>query len=225
MAILELINITKKYDANVILSDVSFALAPGTSLAITGESGGGKTTLLSIVGLLQDASSGRVILDGREAGQSTKAEKARLRGNYYGFVFQRARLINSLNALENVLAPVRFIRRGKDAGQKARSLLAALGLESKMNSRPQELSIGQLRRVALARALLTKPKILLADEPTNDLDQENARVVVEHLFSACAEGSAAIIVTHDRRLAETCDRWLHLKNGTLWEKECSIVTG
>ncbi|MDR3348169.1 MAG: ATP-binding cassette domain-containing protein [Acidaminococcales bacterium] len=219
MAILELMNVTKKYGSDVILSDASFALAPGTSLAITGESGGGKTTLLSLAGLLQDASSGRIMLDGRETAQATKAEKAKLRGNYYGFIFQRARLVNSLNALENVLAPVRFIRRGKDSGQKARALLAALGLEGKMHCRPQELSLGQLRRVALARALLTNPPILLADEPTNDLDQENARIVSEQLFLACAGGSAAIIVTHDCRLAESCDRWLHLKQGALQEKK------
>ncbi|MDR2007163.1 MAG: ATP-binding cassette domain-containing protein, partial [Acidaminococcales bacterium] len=133
MAILELINVTKKYGDTVILADVSFALTPGTSLAITGESGGGKTTLLSVAGLLQDAGSGRIMLDGRETTQAAKAEKAKLRGIYYGFIFQRARLVNSLNALENVLAPVRFIRRGKDSGQKALDLLAALGLEGKIH--------------------------------------------------------------------------------------------
>ncbi|SFL31843.1 ABC transporter ATP-binding protein [Pelosinus propionicus] len=213
--LLELRNIEKKYGDDVIISKVSFTLAKGTAIAIIGHSGGGKTTLLSIMGLLQRATSGNVLVDAIDIGGLDSYQLANLRGQYLGFVFQRARLINSLTALENVMAPAWFIRRGDKIEQQAKDLLERFGLSHRLDHKPQELSLGQLRRISLARALLLKPPILLADEPTNDLDPALAKEVAECLLTARTEGAGVVIVTHDLNLANQTDQTFHLENGTL----------
>ncbi|MBP2657875.1 MAG: macB 1 [Firmicutes bacterium] len=213
--LLELRNIEKKYGDDVILSKVSFTLAKGTAIAIIGHSGGGKTTLLSIMGLLQRATSGNVLVDAIDIGGLDSYQLAKLRGQYLGFVFQRARLINSLTALENVMAPAWFIRRGDKMEQQAKDLLERFGLSHRLDHKPQELSLGQLRRISLARALLLKPPILLADEPTNDLDPALAKEVAECLLTARTEGAGVVIVTHDPNLANQADQTFRLEDGTL----------
>lgn len=214
--LLEVDHISKKYDDDIILKDISFALEQGKALAITGQSGGGKTTLLSIIGLLQRATSGTVIIEGRDAGALDPKQQARIRADYFGFIFQRSRLIHSLTALENVMVPAWLSSRsGKAMDQRARDLLVHFGLEHRLHYRPQELSLGQLRRVALARALLLDPKIVLADEPTNDLDPALAAEVAASLLRVRDNGSAVIIVTHDPDLAARADTILHLQQGRL----------
>ena len=214
--LLELEAIGKSYGSDPVLSDISLTLERGRSLAIIGNSGGGKTTLLSIIGLLQQPSSGRVIIDGQETGGLQPHEYARLRGQYYGFVFQRARLLNSLNALENVLAPAWFSRRDQNLEQRAKALLERFELSQRLHYKPQELSLGQLRRISLARALLLEPPVLLADEPTNDLDPDLAKSVAASLFEARDHGAAVVIVTHDPALAVRADTVLRLQQGHLY---------
>lgn len=220
--LLEVREVSKSYGEERILDAVSLVLEPGKSLAITGQSGGGKTTLLSIIGLLQQATSGAVIVDGCDAGGLEPSRQAALRSACFGFVFQRARLIHSLTALENVLVPAWLTRAGKTAEVRARELLGRFGLEERLHYRPQELSIGQLRRVALARALLLKPKVILADEPTNDLDPAVAAEVADCLLETCGSGAGLILVTHDPGLAARADINLHLQQGCLFEQRRTV---
>lgn len=216
--LLEVRQVGKRYNEEQILTDISFGLEAGRSLAITGQSGGGKTTLLSISGLLQQPTSGRVILDGLDTGGLSSGRLAALRAAYFGFVFQQARLVHSLTALENVLVPAWLTRQGKPAEERARNLLIRFGLEQRLRHRPQELSLGQLRRVALARALLLSPKVILADEPTNDLDPASATEVADCLLAACESGTGLIVVTHDPGLAERTDCNMQLQAGRLVEQ-------
>lgn len=213
--LLELHQITKLYGTDTILSDISLTLETGKALALTGQSGSGKTTLLSIIGLLQQATSGKVIVKGQDISSASVEERAKLRAKYFGFVFQRSRLISSLTTLENVMLPAHFARTGKTAETDARQLLDRFELTHRINHLPQELSLGQLRRVALARALLLKPAILLADEPTNDLDPTLAASVADSLLQVRAAGSSVIIVTHDPQLAARADLTVQLLNGRL----------
>lgn len=213
--LLEMRDIGKRYGEDIILSGLSFTLTRGTAIAIIGHSGSGKTTLLSIMGLLQKATTGQIRIDGRDIAGLSPAMLARLRGQYVGFVFQRARLIHSLTALENVIAPAWFIRRGENLERQARALLEQFGLSHRLHHKPQELSLGQLRRVSLARALLLKPPILLADEPTNDLDPVLAGEVAACLLAARQTGSGVVIVTHDLGLAAQADQIFRLSGGVL----------
>jgi len=213
--LLELKNINKTYDEDVILEDISFTLPKGKAVAIIGHSGGGKTTLLSIMGLLQKPTSGQVLVDGQDIGRLNAEQLAKLRGQYLGFVFQRARLINSLTALENVMAPAWFVRNGAKVEPEAKALLEQFGLSHRLYHKPQELSLGQLRRISLARALLLKPAILLADEPTNDLDPALAEEVAGCLLQARQSGTGVVIVTHDVGLAAQADQTFRLEDGML----------
>lgn len=216
---LELQDITKSYDNDTILWRISLTLQKGKALAITGDSGGGKTTLLSIMGLLQTATAGKVLVDGVDASGLNQQEQAKLRGEKFGFVFQRARLINSLTVFENVLVPARFTGIDENLKKRAQKLLTHFGLDHRLNHKPQELSLGQLRRVSLARALLLNPPILLADEPTNDLDPALAKSVADCLLQARDTGNSVVIVTHDPDLAAKADTVLRLQDGQLRSNE------
>lgn len=218
--LLELKNIKKAFDEDVILEDISFTLPKGKAVAIVGHSGGGKTTLLSIMGLLQKPTSGQVLVDGQDIDRLDARRLAKLRGQYLGFVFQRARLINSLNALENVMAPAWFVRKGAKVESQAKALLEQFGLSQRLYHKPQELSLGQLRRISLARALLLKPAILLADEPTNDLDPMLAEEVAGCLLQARQRGTGVVIVTHDVGLAAQADQMYRLEAGRLQMVAC-----
>ncbi|MCW2277696.1 ABC transporter ATP-binding protein [Heliophilum fasciatum] len=214
-AILETKKIHKNYGSETILEHISVVVESGSMLAITGPSGSGKTTLLSIMGLLQKASAGEVLVDGIAASQLSPKGQAALRRQYFGLIFQRARLISSLTAIENVLVPAWLARKEKAVVKKAQALLAHFGLANRMHHRPQELSLGQLRRVALARALLLEPPILLADEPTNDLDPIMANKVMDWLADARETGAAVIVVTHDPAMAARADHVVNLQQGRL----------
>ncbi len=213
--LIQLQDISKWYGKEMILSDVSLTLNQKEAIAIIGDSGGGKTTLLSIMGLLQNASAGKVLVEGREINQLSENEKAFLRSQMFGFVFQRARLVNYLTAWENVLLPSLIIRKDKKLAQKGRELLVDFGMGKRLHHKPEQLSLGQLRRVALARALLLEPKIVLADEPTNDLDPKLAGHVAERLIQARNDGAGVIIVTHDLSFAIKADKIYRLKDSHL----------
>lgn len=213
--ILEVLDIKKSYDKEPILSGISFDVKAGEMLSIVGESGVGKTTLLSIIGLLQNPTEGEITILGRQANGLDAAKRAVLRSKSIGFVFQRARLIGSLTALENVLLPTWLFGEKKEYTAKAIELLNRLSLSERLHYLPEKLSLGQMRRVALARALLLKPPLLLADEPTNDLDSTTSEVVFAELQQAKYNGSAVIMVTHEEKYAARADRLLRLQSGVL----------
>ncbi len=213
--ILELKNICKYYDEECILNDISLRCHAGQALAITGDSGGGKTTLLSILGLMQQATEGQIFLHGQEVGSLPSDRQAKLRSKYFGFVFQRSRLVSSLSVLENVLVPAWIVGCKESQERRAKDLLAYFNLEHRLQHKPQQLSLGQMRRVALARALLLQPPILLVDEPTNDLDPPLAALIADEILKTRQTGTAVVIVTHDRQLAERSDALYALCQGQL----------
>jgi len=217
--IIELQHICKSYGQDSILSDISLTVKKGTAVAIVGDSGGGKTTLLSIMGLLQNTTFGNILINNLDVSALNQQEQAKIRGKYFGFVFQRARLINSLTALENVMVPAWLTQKDKSLENKAIELLIHFNMEHRLNYKPQQLSLGQLRRVALARALLLNPPILLADEPTNDLDPSLAKSVADCLLQARDTGASVVIITHDPVLAARADEVFNLKNGQLYSVE------
>lgn len=213
--VLNIRDIKKFYGSEVILYDVSLQVKQGEMLAVTGASGTGKTTLLSIIGLLQEASEGHIQIMGDTVDSLDSAKRAGVRSRYIGFVFQRARLVGSLTALENVLVPSWLFGGGTSYEVKGRQLLTELGLGKRLHYLPEQLSVGQMRRVALARALLLKPPLILADEPTNDLDAATAAAVFGHLQAAQQDGAAVILVTHDEGFAARAQRVVTLKDGKL----------
>jgi ABC-type lipoprotein export system ATPase subunit len=218
-AILEINDVKKYYDKETILAGVTLQVNQGEMIAIVGESGTGKTTLLSIIGLLQNPTEGRVVINEKDVTRLTSAERAILRSQYIGFVFQRARLVGSLTVLENVLVPAWLFAKDQSVYDRAEMLLCELGLENRLHYLPEQLSVGQMRRVALARALLLKPKVILADEPTNDLDSGTAEVVFAHLKEAQDRGTAVIVVTHDEKYALKADKLLQLESGFLKDRK------
>jgi putative ABC transport system ATP-binding protein len=195
------------------LHEVSFALAPGATCAIVGPSGSGKTTLLGLCAGLDAPSSGTVQLAGREIGALSEDERARVRNESVGFVFQNFQLIPTLTALENVLVPLEL--RGDNSREKeATELLARVGLGDRLDHYPMQLSGGEQQRVALARAFINRPQILFCDEPTGNLDGDTAHAMVELIFGLNRErGTTLVLVTHDLELARRTQRILRLRGG------------
>ena len=214
--VLKVEHISKSFGETTILKDVNFTLDRGESISITSPSGSGKSTILSIVGLLLAPDSGQIIINGKEAIGLDDDELSQLRRQAFGFVFQHTQLIGSLRAYENAAVPARFDgSQDANADEKAKELLVTLGLEERLEHYPHQLSVGQKRRVAVARALLLNPQIILADEPTNDLDAGSANSVAEMLFEQPKNGKSLILVTHDVQLAEKTDHQYHLTDGKL----------
>ena len=186
--------------------------------ALIGPSGSGKSTLLNLIGLLDQPTAGELYLLGQPTRSMDDAGRTALRGQSIGFVFQFHHLIQAFSALDNVLMPL-MLREGKPtkaAIERARGLLAAVGLEQYAQTRPNQLSGGQQQRVAIARALVTEPSLLLADEPTGNLDTRTAAEVFELLRSFSRDvGCAVLLVTHDPRLSEACDRTIDLVDGCI----------
>lgn len=217
--VVEVRGVMKEYDGEMILSGCDLALRPGEFTAIVGASGCGKSTLMSIAGLLLTPSAGSVLVEGVPVDGLSDAELSALRARTFGLVFQHTQLIGSLRAVDNVLVPACF--GGADmaeAASRAAALIERFGLTARANHFPHQLSVGQKRRVALARALVLGPKAILADEPTNDLDEETADEVAQTLAEFAAEGHAVLCVTHDRRLAGRAQRVLRLEGGRLHEE-------
>jgi ABC-type lipoprotein export system ATPase subunit len=212
-------DISKSFDGEQILQGVSLAIESGDRVALMSPSGTGKSTLLSILGLLLASDTGTLEVEGWDTGGLDQAGQAHLRRQSFGFIFQHTQLIGTLRAIENVLVPARFSRKVErarleeklgDVRQRAQELLVALGLGNRLYHYPHQLSVGQKRRVAVARALILDPPIILADEPTNDLDAASAQVVAQTLFDLHAQGKGLLIVTHDLELARQADRIISL---------------
>lgn len=199
----------------VILQDVAFAIAPGSTAAVVGASGSGKSTLLSLLAGLDSPSSGRVLLDGEDLSALDEDGRAAVRARKVGFVFQNFQLLPSLTALENVMLPLE-LRGDADADTPARDILRRVGLQERLGHYPRQLSGGEQQRVALARAFVTRPKLLFADEPTGNLDKGNGDAVIALLFELNAQaGTTLVLVTHDQALAARCRQVLRLDAGRL----------
>lgn len=196
-----------------ILADLSLQLAKGDSLAIVGTSGSGKSTLLGLLAGLDLPSSGEVHLAGHALAALDEDQRARVRAEHVGFVFQSFQLLDSLNALENVMLPLELDGR-RDARERATELLARVGLGERLHHYPRQLSGGEQQRVALARAFAAEPDVLFADEPTGNLDTHTGAHVTELLFELNRErGTTLVLVTHDERLAKRCHRMIRLEGG------------
>ena len=198
------------------LDGVSLEVGRGTYTAIMGPSGSGKSTLMNLVGCLDTPTEGTVVVSGREVGALGDRDRTRLRGTEVGFVFQTFNLMPRLNALENVALPQLFQRVGRsERRQRARELLERVGLGDRVDHLPNELSGGQRQRVALARALVNDPAIVLADEPSGNLDTDTESDILD-LFDEFHEGGTTmLVVTHERHVAERADRIVHLLDGKI----------
>jgi putative ABC transport system ATP-binding protein len=200
-----------------ILNDISFDVLSGQSIAIVGTSGAGKSTLMTLLAGLDVPSSGEIELLGQKLSTLDDEERAKIRSESIGFVFQSFLLIPSLTALENVTLPAILRGEGEDI-IKAKQLLDSVGLSGRETHLPSQLSGGEQQRVALARAFMTQPRILFADEPTGNLDQQTAENVIELLFDMNQKhGTTLVLITHDSKLAERCDRTLTINAGCIKE--------
>jgi putative ABC transport system ATP-binding protein len=221
-SILQAENLTKMYRSGgralIVLDNVSFSVGQGDSMAIIGPSGSGKTTLLGLCAGLDTATSGTLSLMGFKLNVMDEDDRAYLRNQYVGFVFQNFQLLSTLTALENVTVPLE-LRGERDASRKAKELLARVGLGDRSHHYPSQLSGGEQQRVAMARAFITDPKILFADEPTGNLDEENAQHITELLFGMNKEkGTTLVLVTHNLELAQRTRRILRMRGGKLEEE-------
>lgn len=200
-----------------ILKDLSLAIAPGESVGLVGPSGSGKSTLLMVMAGLERPDSGAVVVAGEDITKLDEDALARFRGRHVGIVFQSFHLIPTMTALENVAVPLE-LAGDSDAFDKAANELEAIGLGSRLNHYPAQMSGGEQQRTALARALSVQPAILFADEPTGNLDEATGKHVIDLMFAKQAErGATLVLVTHDRGLAERCDRVVRLRSGTIVE--------
>jgi len=221
---LEAVNLRKSFfkgdDEVKVLKGVNLKLRNAESLAIVGPSGTGKTTLLQIMGLLDQPSAGEIKIKGEAVSMISDKKASRFRNRFFGFVYQFHHLINEFSALENTMMPL-LVRRESiyQARQAASKALAQIGLSNRLNHKPSELSGGECQRVAVARALIGKPSVVLADEPTGNLDPRTAKKVFDGLLSLNRNiGSGLIVVTHNHSLASTLDRQVVLDQGRIKEQ-------
>ena len=217
--IIELKSINKIYGTSIktqVLFDLDLAIEEGSFTSIIGQSGSGKSTLLNIVGTLDKPTSGEVFIDGRRTDQMKKNELADLRNKSMGFIFQFHYLLPEFTALENVLMPNRIIsdKVSKETMARANELMNLVGLEKVKNNLATEMSGGQQQRTAIARALMNNPKIILADEPTGNLDSDTTETIYNLLRDINKKfGTTFVIITHDRRIAEKTDRIIEIIDG------------
>jgi putative ABC transport system ATP-binding protein len=222
MEILNMNNIIKTYtmgqEEQTVLKNVCFSVQKGEFVAIFGPSGSGKTTLMNIIGCLDVATSGEYILNGNEISGLDETDLAQIRNKEIGFIFQQFQLLPRFSALENVELPLIYaglpekVRR-----EKAKDILARLGLSDKLKNKPTQLSGGQQQRVAIARAIVTEPSILLADEPTGALDQKTGHQIMELFTQLHKEGRTIIMITHDEKIAQYASRTVRILDGELSE--------
>ena len=214
-------NITKSFGSLQVLKGVSLEINKGEIVSIVGPSGAGKTTLLQIIGTLEGADSGEIVINGKKVDGMGKVEQAKFRNQKLGFVFQFHQLLPEFTALENVMIPALIAKKSKrEAKKKAMELLDLLGLKERANHKPNELSGGEKQRVAVARALINNPAVILADEPSGSLDSKN-KTELHQLFFDLRDrfGQTFVIVTHDEELAKLTDRTIHLRDGEVVDEE------
>ena len=218
-SILQVQNLSKTYSSGAkdltVLADINFSLNEGDKFSIVGSSGSGKTTLLGLCAGLDRATTGTVHLNGEELGGLDEDQRARVRNQYVGFVFQNFQLLPTLTAIENVMVPME-LRGEKKVYKKAMNLLDRVGLAERFDHYPTQLSGGEQQRISIARAFSNDPKILFADEPTGNLDEETSQKIEDLLFELNKEnGTTLVMVTHDMELAQKTDRILRLKGGQI----------
>ena len=223
--LLSLTNITKQYAAvdddaggapPSVLRDVNLSVDAGNSLSIVGPSGSGKSTLLQIIGTLDTPTSGQLLLDGQDLTKQSPDQLALIRNEKIGFIFQSHHLLPQCTVLENVLIPTLVHKKNGDVEARARKLLGRVGLSHRLSHRPGQLSGGECQRVAVVRALINQPKLVLADEPTGALDQKSAETLAELLIEINREeGVTLIVVTHAMPLAQRMGTVYELREGTL----------
>lgn len=218
--LVELAGITKEYSAGTqrlrVLKNIGMSMTDGEFLAITGPSGSGKSTVLNIIGCLERPTDGYYAFDGMEVlGVADKA-LSRLRATSFGFVFQTFNLVPSLTLVENVALPFLYARtKSRFARQKTLDAIEQVGLSERLNHRPAELSGGEMQRVAIARAIAINPKLILADEPTGNLDSQASQKILKIFKQLNNRGTAIVMVTHDPQVAAVAQRSLHLRDGEI----------
>jgi putative ABC transport system ATP-binding protein len=218
-------NVWKKYDMGeteplIVLQEINLEIKKGEFVAITGPSGSGKSTMLNMVGALDQASFGDIYLNGKDISLMHESDLAVLRGKTIGFIFQQFNLLKNLSALQNVMFPMEAIDIPKsEAKKRARELLEMLGLGDRLNHKPNQLSGGQQQRVAIARALANNPDVILADEPTGNLDSKTGMFVMDFLGKLHEQGKTVILITHDIGLVNYAKRIVHIKDGKIEKEE------
>jgi putative ABC transport system ATP-binding protein len=221
--ILEVHQLYRKFQSGnktlTVVNDINFSIPEGISCAIVGPSGSGKTTLLGLCAGLDRPTFGSVTLNGIPLNPLNEDERARVRNQHVGFVFQTFQLVPTLTAIENVMVPLELRGEGtKEVRERARELLESVGLGDRTHHYPTQLSGGEQQRVAIARAFINNPKILFADEPTGNLDTETGEYIENLIFELNKkQGTTLVMVTHDLELAKKCDRIIRLKNGQVNE--------
>ena len=219
-SLIRLENVWKTYEMGEVevsaLKGVDVNINEGEFVSIVGSSGSGKSTMMNLVGCLDLPTKGKIFLDNKDISLMSESELAGIRGKKIGFIFQQFNLIPNLSAIENVTLPLEFQDiTTSQARAKAKALLTKVGLGDRMNHRPSQLSGGQQQRVAIARALSNDPEVILADEPTGNLDTKSGAEVIEMLEKLWKDGKTIIMVTHDMNLADHAKRKIRLKDGTI----------
>lgn len=229
-SIIKIDNVWKKYEMGeseplIVLKEINLDIKKGEFVAITGPSGSGKSTMVHIIGALDKPSYGDVYLKNKNVADMSESSLALLRGKTIGFIFQQFNLLPTLSALENVMLPMEILDESeKSAREKAKLLLGSLGLGDRYNHKPNQLSGGQQQRVAIARALANDPEVILADEPTGNLDSKTGQFVMDFLGKMHDKGNTVILITHDLELVTYAKRIIHIKDGMI-EKEILNVRG